>query len=76
MKDVMRMTRKVIVLMLEHINKQKHTDSAFEAKLHGFKMSSPFAENKWDSEEDERMTKLARERYEKMMAQAKEPRGN
>jgi hypothetical protein len=53
---------------MEHLNIQRHNDAAFEAKLHGFKMSSPaqMQTQRWSSEDNKRMEELARKRFEEM----------
>lgn len=54
----------------EHLNNKIYGDKEFEAKLHGFKMKAPIAMNEWSPEDDERMTAIAKRRYEEMQAES------
>lgn len=60
--------------MLEHLGNSLQNNSAFEAKLHGFRMRAPIQVQEWTVAEDKRMTKFAEERFEQFEAQSKEPK--
>jgi hypothetical protein len=75
-RDVLQLTRKQVVLHFEHIGVQNQSDKAFEAKLHGFKMNAPTAANRWEPEEDKRLSELAKKRFEEMSKRAAELKGS
>lgn len=75
-RDVLQLTRKQIVLHLEHLRVQNHNDRAFEAKLHGFKMNALPMAQKWNPEDDKRMSELAQKRFEELAKRAAEVKGS
>lgn len=55
---------------------QNYNDKAFEAKLHGFKMSAPIVEQRWSAQENEALSAVAMKRFEEMQKRANEVRGS
>jgi hypothetical protein len=55
---------------------QNHNDRAFEAKLHGFKMSTPAHEQRWEPESDQRLSDMAKKRFEEMSKRVAEVKGS